>query len=522
MQRFGKVYLVGAGPGDPGMLTLRAVEALRRAEVVLYDYLANPAALNFVSPEAETICLGKHGRERIWSQAEIEAAMVEHARRGRIVVRLKGGDPAVFARGAQEMEALRQAGIPWETVPGVTSALAAGSYAGIPVTHSDLASAVALVAGREANDKAETAVDFAALAKFPGTIVIYMGVTTARAWSAALLAGGKDPATPVALVRKCSLPEQSVHRCTLAEVAERLEGPNKLRPPILAIVGDVAKLGERYDWFSQRPMFGRTVLVARPAAQAAALAAPLAELGAETILAPAIQIRSLASSPAVQEVIRRLNQFKGVAFSSRNGAEAFAEALTLAGKDARALGATKLAAIGPGTAAALREQRLVPDLVAAEPYRAETLAETLLSLPGTGPILLVRASRGRETLGETLTASGRSVEQVVFYESEDVEAADEATIERMRSGEIDYVVATSSMIARSLVRLYGEALKRTKLVSISALTSQTLGELSYPAAVEARAATMRGIACALLHDAGVDPEAALAGILHEFDDDDET
>lgn len=522
MQRFGKVYLVGAGPGDPGMLTLRAVEVLRRADVVLYDYLANPAALNFVSPEAETICLGKHGRERIWSQAEIEAAMVDHARRGRIVVRLKGGDPAVFARGAQEMEALRQAGIPWETVPGVTSALAAGSYAGIPVTHSDLASAVALVAGREANDKTETAVDFQALAKFPGTIVIYMGVTTARAWSAALLAGGKDPATPVALVRKCSLPEQSVHYCTLAEVGEVLDGTNKLRPPILAIVGEVAKLGERFDWFSRRPLFGKTILVARPAGQAEALAAPLAELGAETVLAPAIRIQSLASSNAVQEVVGRLSQFEGVAFSSRNGAEAFAEALTLAGKDARALGSAKLVAIGPGAAAALREQRLVPDLIAAEPYRAETLAEALLTLPNAQSILLVRASRGRETLAETLTAAGRSVEQIVFYQSEDVEIAEEGTIERMRNGEIDYVVATSSMIARSLVRQYGGALKRAKLVSISSLTSQTLLEVGYPAAVEARTATMRGIACALLDDAGVDAESALAGILYAFDEDGET
>lgn len=519
MNRFGKVYLVGAGPGDPGMLTLRAVEVLRRADVVLYDYLANPAALTFVSPEAETICLGKHGRERIWSQAEIEAAMVDRARQGLFVVRLKGGDPAVFARGAQEMEALRQAGIPWETVPGVTSALAAGSYAGIPVTHSDLASAVALVAGRESNDKPETALDFGALAKFPGTIVIYMGVTTARAWSTALIAEGKDPATPVALVRKCSLPDQSVHRCTLAEVAVRLEGTNKLRPPILAIVGEVAKLGERYDWFSRRPLFGKTVLVARPAAQAAALSAPLAELGAETVPAPAIRIRSLASSQPVQEVIGRLNQFEAIAFSSRNGAEAFAEALTLAGKDARALGVAKLAAIGPGTAAALRQRRLVPDLIAGEPYRAETLAETLLALPGEKPLLLVRASRGRETLAETLRAAGRAVGQIVFYESEDVEAADEAVFSRMRDGEIDYVVATSSMIARSLVRLYGGELRNAKLVSISPLTSQTLAELGYSPAVEAATATMRGIASAILQDAGVDPEPALAGLLHSFDDD---
>lgn len=500
------------------MLTLRAVEVLRRADVILYDYLANPAALNFVSPEAETICLGKHGRERIWSQAEIEATMVARAREGRFVVRLKGGDPAVFARGAQEMEALRQAGIPWETVPGVTSALAAGSYAGIPVTHSDLASAVALVAGRESNDKPETAVDFGALARFPGTIVIYMGVTTARAWSGALLAEGKDPATPVALVRKCSLPDQSVHRCTLAEVADLLEGTARLRPPILAIVGEVAKLGDRYDWFSRRPLFGKTVLVARPAEQAAALTQPLAELGAEAISAPAIRIRSLASSRTVQETIGRLNQFGAIAFSSRNGAEAFGDALRQAGKDARALGSAKLAAIGPGTAAALREQHLVPDVVAAEPYQAETLADAALALPGGGSILLVRASRGRETLAETLRAAGRKVEQVVFYESEDVEAAEEAIVDRMREGEIDYVVATSSMIARSLVRQYGEALKKAKLVSISPLTSRTLDELGHPASLEASTATMRGIVEALLRDAGADPEAALAGLLHEFDD----
>ncbi len=239
----GRVYLIGAGPGDPGLLTLRGAELLARADVVLYDGLSNADLLRH-APRAEQICVGKHGQSRIWRQEEIIEEMLRHALAGKTVARLKGGDPAVFARTAEEAEAVHQAGIPLEIVPGITAALAAGSYAGIPVTHRGLASAVALVTGHEEPSKSESALDWDALAKFPGTLVIYMGVTTAETWTRLLIEGGKSPQTPVAIIRRCSLPDQLTIHCRLSEVPKQLSPANKIRPPVIVIVGEVARLGE--------------------------------------------------------------------------------------------------------------------------------------------------------------------------------------------------------------------------------------------------------------------------------------
>jgi uroporphyrinogen III methyltransferase/synthase len=226
----GKIYLVGSGPGDPGLITMRAIECLRRAEVVLYDYLVNPQILAHAA-KAELICLGRHGRGRIMSQEEINSRLIELARSGRTVVRLKGGDPAIFAHAADEIHELQAAGIPYEIVPGITAALAAGSYAEIPITHGQLASAVALVTGQQRLGKEQSALDFDALAKFPGTLVFYMGVTTAREWTAALIAAGKTAATPAAIVRRCSWPDQEVYTCTLGSVADELD-KRRARPPV--------------------------------------------------------------------------------------------------------------------------------------------------------------------------------------------------------------------------------------------------------------------------------------------------
>ena len=266
----GKVYLVGAGPGDPGLLTLRGAECLRDADVVFYDYLAAPELLSHSQRGAELICLGRHGHGRLMSQTEICAAIVRHALNGRIVVRLKGGDPAIFARLAEELAALEAAGIPYEIVPGVTAASAASSHAGVPLTNRDEASCVAFVTGRECGDKAD-AVDYAALAAFPGTLVFYMGITTAPQWSRELVNHGKAAATPVAIVRRSSLPDQETILSTLGELPELLQR-TKLRPPAVVIVGDVAREAREANWFNTRPLFGKTVLVTRPEHQAEDLA----------------------------------------------------------------------------------------------------------------------------------------------------------------------------------------------------------------------------------------------------------
>jgi uroporphyrinogen III methyltransferase / synthase len=487
----GKVYLVGAGPGDPALLTLRGAECLRRADVVLYDYLVNPVLVAHCRPEAERICLGKHGGGRIWPQEEINEQLVALAKQGKTVVRLKSGDPAIFARGAEEVERLAREGIPFEIVPGITAALAAGSYAGIPITHRELASAVALVTGHEDPEKSGQTVDYAALAKFPGTLVFYMGVTTVRHWAAELLAAGKNAATPVAVVRRCSQADQRTLRTTLGELAAAVER-EKLRPPVIFIIGEVAAAPESYSWFEKRQLFGQKILVTRPAHQAQSLAGPLAELGAEVLFQPAIEIGPPADWQPVDAALRRIKEFDWLVFSSSNGVRLLLERIFASGKDLRSLGSLQLAAIGPGTADELLRYYLHADLVPDE-FRAESLAGSLAGNARGKRFLLARASRGREVLAEELAAAGGLVEQVVVYESRDVTTVDPHLADLMQAGKIDWVTVTSSAIAKSLVSLFGEGLKNAKLASISPITSGTLRELGFEPAAEAKEFTMEGV-----------------------------
>jgi uroporphyrinogen III methyltransferase/synthase len=495
----GKVYLIGAGPGDPGLMTLRGLERLRTADVVLYDYLANPQLLRFVKSGAETTCLGRHGGTRIWSQAEINDRMVELARHGKTVVRLKNGDPAIFARGAEEAQALSKAGIPFEIVPGITAAQAAGSYAGIPVTHRDLASAVAFVTGQQQDDAA-TALDYQALARFPGTLVFYMGVTTAADWTTALITAGKPIHTPAAIVRRCSFPDQVVIRCTLGEVADRLAKPSKIRPPVIVIVGEVTRLAPAYSWFERRPLFGRSVLVTRPEGQAQILTESLAEKGAHVRQQPAIRIGPPGDWKPVDAAISQLATFDWLVFSSANGVQYFLNRLLDSGGDLRTLAGVSLAAIGPGTSDALREYHLRADRLP-ETYRAESLAAALAEEAAGKRFLLARASRGREVLAEQLAAAGGIVQQVVVYESADVVEPEAHVLQALKTGQVDYTTVTSSAIARSLANMCGDALRQTRLVSISPITSETLRQLGLQPAVEAREYTMPGVVEAILRDA---------------------
>jgi len=492
----GKVYLVGAGPGDPGLITLRAVEVLQRADIVFYDYLVNPVILGHCRHDAQLISLGQHGKGNLRTQAQINDRLHAAAQVFEHIVRLKGGDPMVFARAGEELDFLLEHGIRFEIVPGITSAVAAASYAGIPLTHRDAAPAVAFVTGQEDADKAESSLDFGALAAFPGTLVFYMGVTTAEHWTNALIAAGKPPATPVAILRRVTLPDQMRIDTTLANVAAVVK-QSKLRPPALFIIGDVAAHGPAWSWFDKRPLFGQRVLVTRPAHQAAELAGPLAELGAEVLYQPAIEIRPLQLDETADRWLSLTNKFDWLVFSSSNGVRYFIERLQHVGLDARALGGAKIAAIGPGTADELAKYHLQADLVPDE-YRAESLAAALKGGAAGRRFLLVRASRGREVVAEELTKAGGIVEQVVVYESVDVEQANAAIAERMAAGQINWTTVTSSAIARSLVRLFGDSLKTTKLVSISPITTNTLRELGHEPAAEASEYTMAGVIAAIL------------------------
>ena len=490
-ESIGKVYLVGAGPGDPGLLTLRGRELLQQAEVVFYDYLANPLLLGHTSGEAELVCLGQHGQGRVLSQDEINRQVIVAAQAGKQVVRLKGGDPSIFARAGEEISAFEAAGVAYEVVPGVTSALAASSYAGVPLTHREHASCVALITGKECVDKVGSALDIAALAKFPGTLVFYMGVTTAPEWSTQLVKHGKSPDTPVAIVRRCTLPEQQTIETTLGELPKVL-APKKMRPPAIIIVGAAVTAQTANSWFTSRPLFGQTVVVTRPARQATKLLQKLTSLGATTYLQPAIEIAPVDDWTPVDAALARLAEFDWLVFSSANGVQYFLDRLLTTGGDLRQLASCQLAAIGPATADKLADYHLRVDLQP-EKYRAEALAEQLAPQASGKRMLLLRASRGREVLAETLTAAGAEIEQVVVYESCDTAKPQTDVQAALAAGKIDWMTVTSSAIARSLVNLFGEELKKTKLAAISPLTAGVLQEAGYSATVVAEEYTTDGL-----------------------------
>ena len=494
-QHTGKVYLIGAGPGDPGLLTLRGRQRLAEADLVLYDYLVNPRILQYARPGAELQCLGRHGHGRLISQEEIHEQMIAAAQAGKIVARLKGGDPAIFGRTAEELAALDDAGIPYEVVPGISSAQAASSYTGIPLTHRDAASCVAFVTGQQSLER-ETPLDMAGLAQFPGTLVFYMGVTTAPQWSAELIAHGKPRDTPVAIVRRASWPQQRTMLTTLGELPTVL-APGKVRPPAIVIVGEAVAERAASDWFASRPLVGRTILVTRPIEQSEGLVESLSELGAAVLVQPAIEIGPPRDWAAADEAISALASFDWLVFSSANGVRYFLERLQHHQLDLRALGQCKIAAIGPGTADALAEYHLRADLLPEE-YRAESLAEALAPVARGSRFLLLRASRGREVLAETLLAAGADVRQAVVYESRDVTTPDPDVAAALREGKIDWVTVTSSAIARSLAAMFGQDLARAQVAAISPLTAGVLEEAGLSVAAVAEPYTTAGVVAAIL------------------------
>ncbi|RPI89285.1 MAG: uroporphyrinogen-III C-methyltransferase, partial [Planctomycetaceae bacterium] len=345
----GNVYLVGAGPGDPGLLTLRGLECLKRADRVLYDGLVNPLLLVHTHARAERTCRGESPAGRALKQQEINDRLIAAAREGQTVVRLKGGDPFVFGRGSEEARALANAGIRFEVVPGVTAAVAAGAYAGFSLTHREQASAVAFITGHEDPTKPGTAVDYQALARFPGSLVFYMGLNRLAEISRALIVAGKSPETPAAVVSRATTPRQRTICATLESIAEQAQGAH-LHAPSLIIVGECVRQRETIAWYEQRPLFGQTIGVARAAAQCVELIPRIIELGAEPVLMPTIEILPPENWSAVDGMIERLAGFDWVVFTSSNGVAALLGRIWALGLDSRAFGRARLAAIGEGTA----------------------------------------------------------------------------------------------------------------------------------------------------------------------------
>jgi uroporphyrinogen III methyltransferase / synthase len=483
------VYLVGAGPGDPGLLTARALELIARADVIVHDRLIPATALDGARPDAELIYVGKEGGGPSISQDDIVARLLADGAAGRDVVRLKGGDPFVFGRGGEEAEALRAAGIAFEVVPGVTAGVAASAYAGIPVTHRDAASAVAFVTGHEDPAKPESALDWAALARFPGTLVVYMGVRRLEAIVRELMAGGRPGTEPAAVIERGTLPDQRVVTGTLETIAGAAAAA-AVKAPAVSLFGPVAALRSELAWFEGRPLGGRTVAVTRARAQASGLAARLRSLGAAVVEAPAIRIQEI-DGPAPE-----LGRYDLVCLTSPNGVRHLFDRLHRAGRDARAFAGARIAAIGPGTAAALRERGLIADVLP-ERFVAEGLVHALAEVP-VSRALIARAAHARDVLPAALRERGAEVDVVELYETV---AEPMSQVQREAVAGADYVTFTSS----STVRFFFESMdgavgERARLVSIGPVTSQTLREHGREPDVEAERHDIDGLVNALVED----------------------
>jgi uroporphyrinogen III methyltransferase/synthase len=484
------VHLVGAGPGDPGLLSARALELIAQADVIVYDRLIPPSALDGARSDAELIYAGKEGGGPAMPQEEIERLLIEHGSSGRDVVRLKGGDPFVFGRGGEEAFALRAAGIPFTIVPGVTAGVAATAYAGIPVTHRDAASAVAFLTGHEDPAKEESALDWQALAAFPGTLVVYMGVKQLPAITSRLIGAGRDPAEPAALVERGTLPDQRTARGTLSTIAS-VAAAEAIKAPAIAIFGAVAGLSEELSWLAPPPLLGVSVAVTRARAQSSGLAARLRGLGAGVVEAPAIKIVPIyGPAPDVRS-------YDLVCLTSPNGVGLLFDRLTDAGLDARAFGSARVAAIGPGTAAALAEHGITADVVP-DRFVAEGLVEALAEVP-VRRALVARAAEARDVLPDALRERGAEVDVVALYETV-AEPLDEDQLGAV--GRADYITFTSSSTVRFFVDGAGDRLgANTRLVSIGPVTSSALRERGLEPDVEAERHDIDGVVEALVADA---------------------
>lgn len=484
------VYLVGAGPGDPGLMTARALELIAAADVIVHDRLIPATALDGARDDALRYYVGKEGGGPSVTQEEIGGLLLEHGAAGREVVRLKGGDPFVFGRGGEEAELLREAGVAFEVVPGITAGVAATAYAGIPVTHRDAASAVAFITGHENPDKSESALDWSALAAFPGTLVVYMGVAQLASIARRLIDGGRPATEPAAVIERGTLPGQRVVTGTLETIAE-VAAAEQIRAPAISLFGPVAGLRRNLAWFEARPLHGRTIAVTRARAQASGLAARLRALGAEVVEAPAIRI-SAVDGPAPD-----VSGYDLVCLTSPNGVALLFERLAGAGRDARALAGARVAAIGPGTARALAAHGIVADVIPEE-FVAEGLVAALADVP-VSRALIARAAEARDVLPDALRERGAQVDVVVLYETVSEPLSDAQ--QRAVAG-ADYVTFTSSSTVRFFFEQAGDALgDATRLASIGPVTSDALRAHGREPDVEASRHDIDGLIAALIADA---------------------
>jgi uroporphyrinogen III methyltransferase/synthase len=501
----GKVYLVGAGPGDPGLITVKGLRCLEQAQVVVYDRLLDPSLLGSVPASAERVFVGKERGRQALTQDEINQLLVDRARAGKVVVRLKGGDPFVFGRGGEEALSLAEAHIPFEVVPGITSAVAAPAYAGIPLTHRKIASCFTVVSGSEDPSKPESAIPWEALARTGGTLVVLMGWATLEPILETLRREGMSPATPVALVQWGTWIKQRVVTGVLDNIVARGQEAG-LKPPVIAVIGEVAALRDQLRWFDSRPLFGKKVLITRSRTQASRLKFLLEELGAEPVELPSIEIAPLEDYAQLDAALGQLQHFHWVIFTSANSVTAVFDRLDQQGKDARAWGGVTIGAIGPATANALMQRGIKADFIPARSV-SEAVVEELSSRDWAGvPVLLPSSDIGRDVLEQGLTNLGARVERVAVYCTVTPQNADSQARQILKQG-VDAITFTSSSTVRNLLDLLDgdrRQLESYLIACIGPITATTARELGLRADVVADEHTVEGLVDALVKHYQVD------------------
>jgi uroporphyrinogen III methyltransferase/synthase len=497
-----KVYLVGAGPGDPGLITVKGKESIQTADVIIYDYLASPALLRYAPPNAEMIYVGKKGGDHTLSQDGINALIVEKSKAGLTVCRLKGGDPFIFGRGGEEAEVLVSKGIPYEVVPGVTSAVAAAAYAGIPLTHRKLTATLAFVTGHEDPHKVESSIDWESLARGIGTLVFFMGVKNLPDITQKLIANGKSPDTPVALIRWGTTPGQKTVTGNLDNISERVKEAG-LKAPAIIVVGKVVDLRNTLKWFETRPLLGKRIIVTRAREQASDLVRQLSDLGAECLEYPTIKIVPAENLKPMDEVIKNLSAYDWIVFTSVNGVKFFFERLFEMGLDVRDLNHIRTAAIGPATAERLFEFGLKSDIIPKN-YRAEAVVEAFRreNLDGK-KILLPRAGEARPVLPVELRNMGADVHEVTAYLTEKVRDNADLLVGQLEEKTIDMITFTSSSTVNNFKSLlppdkFTQLIDGAKIASIGPITTDTASELGFKVDVTAESYTIPGLCEAIL------------------------
>ncbi|TLD70406.1 uroporphyrinogen-III C-methyltransferase [Phragmitibacter flavus] len=495
----GICYLVGAGPGDPGLLTLRAKECIEIADVLLYDYLSNPDFLRYAKPDAEKIYVGKKAKDHTLTQDEINALIVAKAKEGKIVTRLKGGDPVLFGRGAEEARELHDAGIAFEIVPGITSAIAGPIYAGIPVTHRSHCSQLTIFTGHEDPTKPESSLDYAKIAQADGTKVMLMGVERIAEISGKLIEHGADPSTPVALTRWATTGRQQTIEGNLSTIA-KIIADTGFKAPAVCVIGSVVLERDTLNWFEKRPLFGKRIVVTRTRQQAGDLSHRLSSLGADVLELPTIRIEPPKDLNAFGQLVMDCHTYDWLVFTSPNGVEKFFDMFYKLYKDARAIGGVKIAAIGPGTAEKIRSYRFDTDLIPAK-IVAEGLVAAFKKINVENQTMLwVKAEQTREVLGNELTGLRAIVDEAIAYRTVP-ESADSDAVQRFKEQAPDIITFTSSSTVEHFLKLNLPLAETTRIASIGPITSKTLRDNGLRIDIEAKEHSIPGLVKAIQEQA---------------------